>query len=261
MKKIHPKNIAQIDDIDELIDVAYVLFGSHRLCQPLQVCTYCCVMPHHVEQMYQYPVHELSKEVIFDYLDAAQSGTDEALSAQIRYFIPRIFELLVKGEYIRHDTELTFDKCRLDLGVWSKQETAVFERFCELYFIQKLVAADKEKFCWLDIFGMMVMVNLSGIADVQRWFGLLIKHLYVDNVLINLCAQLYYEFKDGWYQNPYAKPSLTQQIYDWLTQKSTCQITSRQLIALTQKPIYHRLDDEQRFWVDYVFDWMADVSD
>lgn len=89
-------DISHVDNLDELIAIAYQVFDTNKPRPIKGVCTYCCMLEESVSLMYKLPVRELPPEVIYDYLDSAQCD-GYALSDEIRYFVPRIFELLYQG--------------------------------------------------------------------------------------------------------------------------------------------------------------------
>lgn len=243
---------ADILDIDELIELSYVVFQNYRPHRPLEVCTFCCMCSKNVALIYQLPVRELSREVIYDYLDSAQCD-ERALSDEIRYFAPRIFELLAKGQNIRHSTEYTLDKFHLNLGVWTQLEMAVFKQFAKLFLKKQWTRFDDDKFRWIEIFEYIEMFYLAGLdTDIDELLGVLLNSLDNDITLIMLCHGLYYHFKKNYYDSP--EPKLNHLLYEWLHNEHHAQIISHKILALTQKPIYQTLDEEQCYWLDRAFD-------
>lgn len=251
--KISLKDILYIHDIDEIIAVAYWVFGNYKPHKPLEVCTYCCMCEKNVASIYQLPVHELSREIIYDYLDAAQ-GETLALSDEIRYFMPRIFELLAKGEHIRYDTAFVLDKCHLQMGVWTTLEMAVIKRFSQLFLKEKF-SKTYDDFHHMEIFVYIEMFYLSGLDNTKELLTLILEFLDNDNLLINLCGEFYYFFGADYYHS--SLPRLNECIYDWEHHFANRQLILQKLLTLTQSPIYHRLDEQKRYWVDFAFDRLS----
>lgn len=252
MKKRY-KNIADIQDLDELIERAYDVFGVYTPHRPLEVCTYCCMCPKNVSQIYKTPVRQLSREIIYDYLGAAQ-GETLALSDEIRYFAPRIFELLAKGEeYIRHSTEYTLDKFHVQTGVWLSSEVTLFERFSELFLTAHFTKTSDE-FYYIEIFDYIVMFYLSGLNNTKALLSLILMYLDNEPLLLNLCAEVYYWFKGDYYGNPSSVPSLNALIYDWEHEPVHRKLLIDKLLQFTQSQYYEQLDGEKRYWVDHTFD-------
>lgn len=248
--------LAQITDLDALVELAYDVFRFYSPHHPLAVCTTCCMSEKNVSTIYKTPLRDLSRDVVYDYLDAA-IVSDTQVSAEIRYFIPRIFELMIKGDSLRYSTELTLDKCYLTLGIWSADEIAIFTRFCCLYFKRYLTKFDDHQFRWLEILDTLVMFYLAGLQDMHIFFDIILDSLDNDVALINLCAEFYYHFDYEHYTNPHAPPSLNTLTSDWLVQASTRKRIVNQLMVLSQKPIYQTLSHEQRYWLDLAFDWLS----
>lgn len=249
-------DIAHIDDLDELIAIAYDVFAIYLPHRPLEVCTYCCMDENNVALIYKTPVQELPRAVIYDYLDSAQCD-DRALSDEIRYFAPRIFELLYQGQELRHSTELTFDKFHLELGVWSDIQMRVFNRFCELYFKYLLTRYDDDKFRWIQISDTLLMFYKSGLKKLDELLTILFKSLNNDIALINLCHEIYWGLADE-YDNAFCDDGVFNQMIDeWINDKYVKHIIAHKILALTQKDIYQKIDDEKRYWVEVAFDKMS----
>lgn len=257
--KINPSNnhpFAYIDELEMLIEMAYQLFVNYRPHRPLQVCTNCCMCEKNVELIYGTPVHKLSRAVIFDYLDSAQFGTDEALSSEIRYFAPRILELLAKGEHIRHSLELALDKFHLQAGVWSKTEVALLERFSVL-FLQQVFNKTTDHFCYVSIFEYVVMFYLAGLNNSQELLAIIGDYLDNDNFLLNLCAEVYHWYRYDEYYNSFANPELNVLISNWYKEPAHRRRLVDRLLDFTQSDMYQTLDETKRYWVDCTFDKLA----
>ena len=98
-----------------LLKEAYTLF-SYNLEGKLSVCT-CpvCITEENVERLITVPIREISRELLYEYLEAV--NYDE-IGYEIKHFLPRILELCANYEYIRLDTSLNLDKCHFERKIW-----------------------------------------------------------------------------------------------------------------------------------------------
>lgn len=249
------QDIEQIDELDVLIELSYDVFAHYRPHTPLEVCcrSNCCISEQSYQLIQQIPICQLPANLLYEYLDAAEGCDPKALSSEIRYFMPRIFELMAQNCHIRHSTELTLNKCHLEQGVWLKHEIAIFERFAQLFFIKKLNHAHS---FYIEIFEQLVMFYLSGLSNTSQLLTILLDELVNKNVLIGFCYEVYY-FKNGYYQNSFAPNELIMMIDEWLHDNRTKTTIVQLIFSLIQSDDYMTLTDEQKFWLDCAFDRFA----
>jgi len=94
------------ENMKKMIKKAYEIF-AHDLNGKLTVCTPCCVSEENVEKLIKTPVKELSRELMQEYLNAV--NYDET-GLEIKHFLPKIIEFIVRHAEIRLDTSLILDK-------------------------------------------------------------------------------------------------------------------------------------------------------
>ncbi|RRD39590.1 hypothetical protein EII29_05990 [Leptotrichia sp. OH3620_COT-345] len=114
------------NEMKKLIKEAYEIF-FYDLNGKLSVCTPCCVSSENVKKLLEIPVNRLSRELIWEYLDAVHY--DET-GFEIKHFLPKILEFTAQNENIRMDVSLNLDKCYFEKkNVWSKNELDFMYRF------------------------------------------------------------------------------------------------------------------------------------
>ena len=94
---------------DELIEQGYSLFSSYRVSIPLDVCKVCCISDEEERILVKTPVKQLSKDILQTYIGSASCGSNKEQS-EMCHFIPRILELIAKGEYPTISIETLFDR-------------------------------------------------------------------------------------------------------------------------------------------------------
>ncbi len=85
-------------DIDAVIDKAYEVFGRYRLGGRIIVCR-CpsCVAPQVEQALIKTPLHELTATTLAEYTGSAHEW-DGKVEDDLKYFLPRYFELIALGE-------------------------------------------------------------------------------------------------------------------------------------------------------------------
>jgi hypothetical protein len=85
-------------DIDAVIDNAYRVFGRYELGGRIIVCR-CpsCVAPQIERALIRTPLHELTADTLAEYTNSAHEW-DGKFEDDLKYFLPRYFELLALGE-------------------------------------------------------------------------------------------------------------------------------------------------------------------
>ena len=132
--------------MNTLIAKIYECFSQYSIEEIHGVCTYCCINEDSVRAIEKSPLNSLANSTISDYLDAAENDPDTMVS-EIKYLLPRIFELFNENQEIRLDDELNFDKFYLNHPtLWKPTEVALIKQFVKLHFY-KTIIEDDEKVC------------------------------------------------------------------------------------------------------------------
>lgn len=250
VKKYSQSEIENTKDIHTLIEMAYVIFQNYRPHKPLELYNRSWICENTVQTIYRTPVRELPAWVIYEYIDVSGSVDKIAVSDEMRYFIPRIFELLVQGQDICSVFSFSLQKCHLDLGVWSALELTVFKQFAKLFFKNQLYQY-QDNFHYINVFGIIKMFYVSGLTEVtDELLEVLLKGLNNDVVLINFCANFCYACDLG-------SLGLISKIAKWIDCLHHKHIITQKILALTEKPIYQTLNDEYQYYIETVFDRLS----
>ena len=222
------------------IEEAYRLFASYSITPPLTVCD-CgnCITGEEIKTLVSTPLRELSRDLIYTYISAMFESEDKAIM-ELRYFLPRMLELLSQGEILYIDEGFSLSKCHFEhTHIWKEEEIAFMEHFAKAFFDEVLEGESSHLYSsaedWLVCFGLsglpiapllnswlqqadkvMALYDFQELlSDSLRPIGIVFKHSY---------------FKDK-------RPELNEQITTWLmsphTQQTFLQATENLLLSDT----------------------------
>ncbi|MEY4563765.1 MAG: hypothetical protein RLZZ618_3042 [Pseudomonadota bacterium] len=124
-----------------VIAEAYEVFGCYKApAGPLDVCLGCCMSTELELEMRRLPLAQLAQEHFYEYNSSAK-GQHQPV-AEVLYLLPRLLELIAKGEEVHHSTELFLDRVgRCAEGSFTDAEQHVLSRFALAYFEHALNSA------------------------------------------------------------------------------------------------------------------------
>ena len=234
------------ENMKKKIKEAYEIF-AHDLNGKLTVCTPCCVSEENVEKLIKTPVKELSKELMQEYLNAV--NYDET-GLEIKHFLPKIIEFIVKHAEIRLDTSLILDKCHFEREIWNGTELDFMYRFSKEFMME--ILKTNPKTARMENFSVyMTMFNLGGLKtehlfDIEMW-----KKASEDiNALWHFEEMMYSYTKDYTYYS-YAfssNPEFNEQMNLWMNSREI----ARLFIPVIEKYYFENPD------MDYNEQWRLD---
>jgi hypothetical protein len=142
------------------------LFGKYRApALTLDVCLACCMDAALEKQMREWPLHELTIRHFYAYNDTAKGNVQPA--GEIKYFVPRMLELLVQRQQLHHSTELFMDRWgRCDADVFTQRERSALQAFALAHFalgLEQWPNARDQAFMGDDAFTMLLMWDIGGL--------------------------------------------------------------------------------------------------
>ena len=234
------------ENMKKKIKEAYEIF-AHDLNGKLTVCTPCCVSEENVEKLIKTPVKELSRELMQEYLNAV--NYDET-GLEIKHFLPKIIEFIVKHAEIRLDTSLILDKCHFEREIWNGTELDFMYRFSKEFMME--ILKTNPKTARMENFSVyMTMFNLGGLKtehlfDIEMW-----KKASEDiNALWHFEEMMYSYTKDYTYYS-YAfssNPEFNEQMNLWMNSREI----ARLFIPVIEKYYFENPD------MDYNEQWRLD---
>ena len=89
---MHPELHAVVED-------AYEVFGEYRVRHLLSVC-HCnsCMSVEHERELLKTPLREVPAGLLAEYTGSAHSWDDGPVACEMRYFLPRYFDLIAQND-------------------------------------------------------------------------------------------------------------------------------------------------------------------
>lgn len=206
--------------MQQLIEESKVLFLEYSTLYSLDICTLCCVDKTHENLLRKSDRYNIPLEAIYEYNSSAKSGYTLETADELKYFAPRILELLVQGAEIHHSIELYL--CRFKLvphEAWSTKEIDFFNRYAIAYIDQ--VFHKNSLFQREAITDYLIMLNHLPIANKTLLSFLLEKK---ETSTLFAFASLYL-YEVNWNKlkmaNAFAEPKFEKLIIDFLRLKTT----------------------------------------
>ncbi|MBR1280988.1 hypothetical protein JQ597_02930 [Bradyrhizobium sp. AUGA SZCCT0177] len=165
------------------IEEAYRVFGAYRLGRDLVVCHCRCCMTEETErQLVNTPLRSIPADLLAEYTNSAHDYDDGQVARELRYFLPRYFELIAARDYPDH---IGLDICLRRLGQadhrnkWPRAEVESIDRFFDAFLSDSLTRLDLE--VWpagyrlaFNIRSVVTLVVTAG-GDIDRllhnWVG------------------------------------------------------------------------------------------
>ena len=129
-----------------LVEEAYEKFATYRVNRSLTVCHCSCCMTEADEHLLiKTPLREIPSTLLAEYTNSAHSWDDGPVAREMRYFLPRYFELLADND--------PPDTCSMDICLrrlryadwrakWPERECAIIDRFFDELLLQGLERTD-----------------------------------------------------------------------------------------------------------------------
>lgn len=208
-----------MESLAGLVEEAYRLFAGYEMGDELGVCTACCVQEEDAVLLKSLSPKVMSRDLIYEYLDAAAMPDDPLLIHQMKYLLPRILELMVQGEELRHSTEITLSKCSCGSAEWLPVEVEFMQRFALAYFAKQFAsygaAAQAD-----DVFVMFHLTGLDVLPLLAYWHD----HIASPIVLWGAVCLIERRDRKGFYNNAFADSALKSIIANWLEKADTREV-------------------------------------
>lgn len=163
MKK---KSTAAATPLEAATQAVYQAFSGYPAPQGLlDVCINCCMDEKLEREMRALPLRQLTEKHFYEYNDSAKSEVQPA--DEIKYYLPRLLELLAHGARLHHSTEIYLDRLgRCVADAYSSDERAALLGFARAFFSQGLGEWEPEEeglFQSEDAFSILLMWDYAGV--------------------------------------------------------------------------------------------------
>ena len=222
------------------IEEAYRLFASYSITPPLTVCD-CgnCITDKEQKLLITTPLRELSRELIETYISAMFDNEDKAI-VELRYFLPRMLELLSVGETLYIDEGFSLSRCHFErTHIWKEGEIAFMERFAKAFFEEVLEGECPHPYStaedWLVCFGLSGLPIAPLLNSWLQQADKVMALYYFEEFLTHSFRSVGIAFKHTYFKDK--RPELNEQITTWLTaphtQRTFLQATENLLLSDT----------------------------
>lgn len=226
-------------ELDAAVQDLYAVFGGYPApAFPLDVCLACCVDGQVERELRELPLRSLTARHFYQYNGSAK-GTVQPVG-ELKYLLPRLFELLAQGAELHHSTELYLDRLgRCDPQVFSPVERAAIDRFALAHFRAGLAqwpSSLKTLFMGETAFSILLMWDIGGV-DVSP----LLVHWLAD---ASDAATLHYIDASHWdfwsggggFANAFAseRTPLNGLLNGWMNQASHRRVFAERILALVE---------------------------
>ena len=222
------------------IEEAYRLFAPYNISLPLTVCD-CgnCITEKEQKLLITKHLRELSRDLIETYISAMFDNEDKAI-VELRYFLPRMLELLSVGETLYIDEGFSLSRCHFErIHIWKEEEIAFMERFAKAFFDGILEGECPHPYStaedWLVCFGLSGL-SITPLLDSWLKQADRVKALYdFQELLSDSFGPMGIVFKHSYFKDK--RPELNEQITTWLkasrTRQTFLQATENLLLSDT----------------------------
>lgn len=218
---VEPLTTAPDSELDAAVQTVYRTFSRYRAPHGLlDVCIACCMDEALELEMRCMALRGLTQRHFYQYNDSAKSEVQPA--NEIKYYLPRMLELLVQGARLHHSTEIYLDRLgRCEPGSYSDKEQAALQAFALAYFAQGLEQgqAQGNLFQGENAFTILLMWDYAGVPLeplLNHWFT-----CESHASTLHFVQACYWDYVRNTQQinNPFAsnRPNYRQTLETWLT--------------------------------------------
>ncbi len=218
--------------LKEIIKKSYEIFSQYKLGNTLDVCSHC-VTTEEVEPLLRTPLREISEEMIYIYYSSAQNYSEQELY-EMKYFLPRVLELLTEFEFPYHSVEISLSRFNLKKDNFEVEEKEILNQFAENYFAYCL---ETYPLPIEDIDSIIIMFGLAGFEIrpiLEKWTEKFEKNylLHLNDFFLN---QVDYKHNAYRLNNAFSKKEIDAEILGWFEEKKTKSIFAKNIeIAISQ---------------------------
>lgn len=232
MKKNKSPATAPLEAATQLV---YQTFAKYQAPQGLlDVCTSCCMDVELEAEMRRLPLRQLTREHFYQYNGSAKSEVQPA--DEIKYYLPRMLELLTQGAPLHHSVELYLDRLgRCEVNAYSSDEKAALLRFARAFFTGGLGQSKPDEeglFQAENAFSILLMWDYAGVP-LQP---LLDDWLADDReaATLNFVDSYYWDYwmNGGMISNAFAEAPFQTAMQSWLNDPDTNAAWARKLLKL-----------------------------
>lgn len=223
-------------ELAQAIENCYDVFSGYTLeDEILDVCTECCMDADLEREMHTLPLREITTKHFYEYNDSAKSFVQP--TAEIKYLLPRMLELIAYGEEVHHSLPLYLNRvgnCPKD--TFTPQEWQSIEGYADAFFRMILSRFPWEKdtnHILEHVFDYLLMLHIGGLS-IQRFLDIWCK-CSTPQATLNYVESSFFDFwKTGGINCPFTedRSEFKQLMTDWFLDQENRQLFALRITAL-----------------------------
>ncbi len=230
--------------LKEIIEESYKIFSKYKLGNTLDVCLHC-VTAEEFEPLLETPLREISQEMIYKYYSSAQNYGEQELY-ELKYFLPRILELLTEFEFPYHSTEISLSRFNLEKSNFELKEKEILEQFAENYFAYCLETYPLPDF--EEISSIIVMFGLAEFKIrqvLEKWIEKFEESylLHLNDFFLNQVD--YAAYKTFRLRTAFSTKEINAEIFSWLEEDKTKSTFAKNIEIAIAENILEDFDETQ----------------
>lgn len=227
--------------LPKAIERCYQAFGNYPVpSKPLDVCTECCMAPEMEAQMRKLPLREIPAGHFHVYNSSAKA--DVQCADEVGYFLPRMLELIARGDVLHHSTELYLGRLgRCPRGEFSPLQWQAVQAAAEAVFAESLSRYPWQPYIHeplFTLFDVLLMWHKGGL-DIQPMLDFWQRSDTPSATLQYAESAWFGYWKKGYIDNPFAEdqPHYNSLMETWLKDENYLPIFLARLSMLDVQTI------------------------
>ena len=119
-------------NLRQIVEKSYEIFAKYKLGKTLDVCSHC-VSDEEIAPLIKTPLRDLSETHIYSYYSSAQNYGEQEFY-EMKYFLPRVLELLIEFKQPYHSLEISLNRFNLEKNYFEVEEFEILNQFSKEYF-------------------------------------------------------------------------------------------------------------------------------
>ncbi len=219
--------------LESLTNRLYQQFATYEAYTPLDVCTHCCMSPDEARLLASFPVRNIPKALLQEYINGASSHKTPI--NELKHFLPRWGELIADFDFPSFAVEITLQRfATVSKEEWTDNELRLINEFWREFFMQCLLFYPLPNQVGIDeILIMLWKGNFDIVPILDLWSCSTTREStlhYKDLVLYGFTAK-----KNCKMTNSFAPIDLSLLLYEWIYRSDV----KKHFAAMIENVVFH----------------------
>jgi hypothetical protein len=133
------------NDLNKIVEQAYVLFSGNKPDSITDACTSCCMSEEDAQLLLSTPLRQIPLDLLSQYQDAAKPLNLNL--KEVKYFLPRYLDLISVFKFPSYEPCLALTRLSpFSVDGWNKEESNLLEAFSMQFFAEYVETMDHPEF-------------------------------------------------------------------------------------------------------------------